>query len=34
MNRPDFARLMEGLKGRLSKNVALKLNKPGNFDGV
>jgi hypothetical protein len=34
MNRPDFIRLVEALKGRSCKNVGLKLAKFGNFDGV
>jgi hypothetical protein len=34
MNRPDFTKLVEALKGRSSKSVGFKPVKPRNFDGV
>jgi hypothetical protein len=34
MNRPDFTKLVEALKGRSSMSVGFKLVKLGNFDGV
>jgi hypothetical protein len=34
MNRPDFIKLVEALKGGASKNVGFKPTKLGNFDGV
>jgi hypothetical protein len=34
MNRPDFTKLVEALKGGSSKSVGFKPTKPRNFDGV
>jgi len=34
MKRPDFTKLVEALKGGLSKSVGFKPIKLGNFDGV